>query len=150
VRRRGRLGPARLSAPVRTRTRFPLFGHAAPGRPVTVAHGPRQTGADPMNDGFGATTEEMQKAARQVLTVNDAVQADLAMLRTRLVPLAGGWRGEAASVFTRLMARWDADAMALNEALRTIGQAIDTSGSSYRAHEDEHTTGMSTIRAALG
>ena len=103
-----------------------------------------------MSDGFGTTTEEMERAARQVFTVNDAVQADLAMLRTRLVPLSAGWRGEAASVFTRLMARWDADAMALSEALRTIGQAIDTSGASYRAHEAEHTTGMSAIRAALG
>jgi WXG100 family type VII secretion target len=103
-----------------------------------------------MNDGFGTTTEEMDRAARQVFTVNDTVQADLAMLRTRLVPLSAGWRGEAASVFTRLMARWDADAVALGEALRTIGQAIGTTGANYRAQEEQHTTGMSTIRAALG
>ena len=103
-----------------------------------------------LNDGFGTTVEEMERAGRQVFTVNDTVQADLAMLRTRLVPLSAAWRGEAAAVFTRLMARWDADAMALNEALRTIGTAIEGSGASYRAHEEQQSTGLSTIRAALG
>lgn len=103
-----------------------------------------------MNDGFNTTVEEMDKASRQVVTVNDTVQSDLAALRTRLVPLAASWQGEAAGAFNRLMARWDADALALSEALRTIGQSIDSSGAGYRAHEEQHASGMSTIRAALG
>lgn len=100
--------------------------------------------------GFGTTTEEMANAGRQVLSVNETVQADLASLRTRLVPLAGGWRGEAATVFTQLMARWDADAAALNQALRTIGQSIEGSGTTYRTNENEYSNTLSNIRAALG
>jgi ESAT-6 family protein len=103
-----------------------------------------------MNDGFNTTVEEMEKASRQVVTVNETVASDLAALRTRLVPLASAWQGEAAGAFNRLMARWDADALALGEALRTIGQSIDSSGAGYRAHEEQHASGMSTIRAALG
>jgi WXG100 family type VII secretion target len=102
------------------------------------------------NDGFGTTVEEMDRAGRQVLSVNDTVQADLAMLRTRLMPLAGAWRGEAAGAFTRLMERWDADARVINDALRTIGQSITSSGQDYRAHEEQNAAGLSSIRAALG
>ena len=103
-----------------------------------------------MSQGFGTTTEEMQRAAQQVLTVNDTVQSELANLRNRLIPLSAGWRGEAAGVFTQLMVRWDANATSLGQALRTIGESIDTSGAAYRAREQEHSDSMSTIRAALG
>jgi WXG100 family type VII secretion target len=103
-----------------------------------------------MNDGFGTTVEEMDRAGKQVLSVNDTVQSDLAMLRTRLAPLAAGWRGDAAGAFGRLMDRWDADARIINESLRTIGQSISTSGAGYRAHEEQNAAGMSNIRAALG
>lgn len=101
-------------------------------------------------EGFGTTVEEMDRAGRQVLSVNDTVQSDLAMLRTRLAPLAGGWRGDAAAAFGRLMDRWDADARIINESLRTIGVSISSSGAEYRAHEEQNAAGMSTIRAALG
>jgi WXG100 family type VII secretion target len=103
-----------------------------------------------MADGFGTTIEEMQRAGRHVLAVNDTVQADLATLRGRLAPLAGAWRGEASAAFTGLMARWDADARVLSEALRAIGEAIQSSGASYQAQEDQQAGTLSAIRAALG
>jgi WXG100 family type VII secretion target len=103
-----------------------------------------------MAEGFGTSTEEMERAGRHVFAVNDAVQADLATLRARLAPLAGAWRGEAATAFTGLMARWDADARTLSEALRAIGEAIQGSGTSYAAMEQQHAGDLSTIRAALG
>jgi WXG100 family type VII secretion target len=103
-----------------------------------------------MNDGFGTTIEEMDRAGKQVLTVNDTVQSDLALLRNRLAPLAAAWRGDAAGAFGRLMDRWDADARVINDALRTIGQSISTSSAGYRAHEEQNAAGMSNIRAALG
>ena len=103
-----------------------------------------------MAEGFGTTVEEMQRAGKHVFTVNDTVQADLATLRSRLGPLAGAWRGEAATAFVTLMARWDADAKTLNEALRAIGEAIQGSGVRYQAQEEQHTGNLSAIRAALG
>jgi WXG100 family type VII secretion target len=103
-----------------------------------------------MTQGFGTSVEEMQRAGKHVFTVNDTVQADLAMLRSRLVPLAAAWRGDAAAAFTTLMARWDTEAKSLNDALRGIGEAIQGSGVSYQAQEDQHTGDLSAIRAALG
>ncbi|HXV92351.1 MAG TPA: WXG100 family type VII secretion target [Pseudonocardia sp.] len=103
-----------------------------------------------MADGFGTTVEEMQRAGGHVIAVNEAVQADLAALRAKLAPLAGAWRGDAAGAFAGLMSRWDADARALAEALRSIGQAIQGSGRSYQEQEEQQSGGLSTIRAALG
>lgn len=103
-----------------------------------------------MTQGFGTTVEEMQRAGQHVLAVNDAVQADLATLRGRLMPLAGAWRGEAASAFAALMARWDAEARSLSEALRSIGEAIQSSGRSYQQQEQQQASGLSAIRQALG
>jgi WXG100 family type VII secretion target len=103
-----------------------------------------------MSDGFGTTTEEMRRAAGHVVAVNDAVQAELATLRGRLVPLSAAWRGEAASAFAGLMNRWDVDARQLSEALRGIGEAIQGSGVGYQAQEEQHAGTLSSIRAALG
>lgn len=103
-----------------------------------------------MADGFGTTVEDMERAARHVLTVNDTVQADLATLRSRLAPLEGAWRGEAAVAFAGLMTRWDTDARTLSEALRSIGESIHASGTGYRATEEQQAGDLSTIRAALG
>ena len=78
------------------------------------------------------------------------VQADLAALRGQLAPLAGAWRGDAATAFAGLMARWDADARSLSEALRAIGETIEGSGRSYQQQEEAQSSGLSAIRAALG
>lgn len=101
-------------------------------------------------DGFGTTTEEMARAGGQVLTVNEAVQNELVALRGRLAPLAGAWTGRAAGQFSALMARWDADARSLNEALRSIGEAIRGSAGTYQQQEEHQTATMSSITNALG
>jgi WXG100 family type VII secretion target len=101
-------------------------------------------------DGFGTTTEEMERAGRHVLSVNGAVQGELAALRSKLGPLAGAWTGQASVEFGRLMARWDADAKALNEALRSIGESIQGSSLTYQQQEAAQAASMSSITAALG
>lgn len=103
-----------------------------------------------MAGGFGTTTEEMERAGRHVLSVNETVQADLSALRGRLGPLAGLWRGRASVEFTNLMTRWDASASRLNEALRGIGESIQGSARSYEQQEQAQAEGLSSIRNALG
>lgn len=100
--------------------------------------------------GFGTTTEEMERAGRHVLSVNETVQAELSGLRGQLEPLAGMWKGLAAAEFARLMVRWDTDARSLNNALRSIGEAVHGSARTYQQQEDEQSGNLSTIRAALG
>lgn len=101
-------------------------------------------------DGFGTTTEEMDRTGRHVLSVNEAVQTELGALRGKLGPLAGAWTGNAAGEFVKLMARWDTDAKALNDALRSIGESIQGSRVTYQQQEEAQAAGMSSITAALG
>ena len=101
-------------------------------------------------DGFGTTTEEMARAAQHVAAVNQAVQGDLTALRGRLEPLAGAWVGRASAQFAQLMARWDTDARALNQALGGIGQAIDGSRATYERQESDQAAAMTSISNALG
>jgi WXG100 family type VII secretion target len=101
-------------------------------------------------DGFGTTTEEMTRAAGHVTGVNSTVQGELSSLRNKLAPLAGAWSGQAASQFTALMARWDADAQKLNGALQSIGEALRGSGATYQVHEENQASAMSSITQALG
>jgi WXG100 family type VII secretion target len=103
-----------------------------------------------MAAGYGTTTEEMERAARHVLDVDRAVQAELVALRGKLGPLQGAWVGEAATSFAALMARWDADARAINDALRTIGESIQGSQVTYRQQEEAQAAGLSSIAQALG
>ncbi|MBV9312132.1 MAG: WXG100 family type VII secretion target [Pseudonocardia sp.] len=103
-----------------------------------------------MAAGYGTTVEEMQRAARHVFGVNERVQADLSALRNQLAPLAGSWRGEAATAFQTLMTQWDTDARALNEALRAIGEAVRGSGQAYQRQEEQQSQSLSAIRGALG
>ena len=103
-----------------------------------------------MAAGYGTSIEEMQRAGQHVFSVNDQVQADLSALRGQLAPLAGAWQGEAAGAFQALMLRWDTDARSLNAALRSIGEAIQTSGQSYQQQEEQQSRDLSAIRAALG
>jgi WXG100 family type VII secretion target len=100
--------------------------------------------------GFGTTVEEMARAGQHVLDVDADVQADLAALRAQLVPLQGAWVGDASAAFAGLMARWDADARSLSEALRAIGEAVTGSGRTYQQQEEARSSGLSAIRAALG
>lgn len=100
--------------------------------------------------GFGTTPEEMQRAALQVQQVNEQVQARLAQLRNQLAPLAGAWKGEAATAFQGLMVRWDTDARQLNQALQGIGEAIQVSGRGYLQAEEAHKQSMTSITSALG
>lgn len=103
-----------------------------------------------MAAGYGTSTAEMQRAGQHVLGVNQEVQAELGTLRSSLAPLAGAWRGEASTAFAGLMARWDADARALAEALDAIGSAIQGSATAYQQQEDEQAQSLSAIRSALG
>ncbi|MCM3883408.1 WXG100 family type VII secretion target [Frankia sp. R82] len=102
-----------------------------------------------MPDAVGADLPVMQQAAQHVYDVNTNIQAQLTTLITRLGALEGSWRGDAATSFTVLKLRWDEDARKLNEALRTIGDALRQSHINYSTTETTSATGFTRIAARL-
>lgn len=101
-------------------------------------------------DGMRTTPEVMAKAAGDVRTAQQNVQSELTSLRGKMEMVRGAWGGTAATTFTALMTRWDTNARTLNDALASIGDAVQTSGVTYQAQEDEANRQLSTISAALG
>ncbi|HET9256757.1 MAG TPA: WXG100 family type VII secretion target [Pseudonocardiaceae bacterium] len=99
---------------------------------------------------FGAQFEQMTAAASHVAEVNQSVQGQLAGLRNQLAPLAGAWKGQAATAFAMLMERWDTDARNLNEALNGIGEQIRGSGTTYAQTDEDQRQSFSQITQALG
>ncbi|MCA1674834.1 MAG: WXG100 family type VII secretion target [Actinobacteria bacterium] len=99
---------------------------------------------------YGTSIEEMQAAANHVHEVNESVQGQLSSLRNQLAPLAGAWKGQASTAFQTLMTRWDTNARSLNEALRGIGESIQSSGTTYAQQEEQQQQTMSNITNALG
>jgi WXG100 family type VII secretion target len=99
---------------------------------------------------FGAQFEQMQAAANHVAEVNQSVQGQLSALRNQLAPLAGAWKGQAATAFGVLMERWDNDARNLNEALNSIGEQIRGSGSTYAQADEAENQTYTRISQALG
>ncbi len=98
-----------------------------------------------MADGFGTTTEEMVRAAGQVRAVSDAVNGELARLRSQLGPLQGQGSGSAATAFAQLMAKWDTEARRLNEALGAIGEQLGGTATTYQQQEDQNRTAITSV-----
>jgi WXG100 family type VII secretion target len=99
---------------------------------------------------FGAQFEQMQASAHHVAEVNQSVQGQLSGLRNQLAPLAGAWKGQAATAFGVLMERWDNDARSLNEALNSIGEQIRGSGTTYAQADESENQTYTQISQALG
>lgn len=104
-----------------------------------------------MAEGYLATTETMAQAAAHVRSVNEGVQAELSALRMKLEPVLAAWRGQSATQFFSVMARWDTSALNLNNALGAIGESIQGTGITYES-VDAETAGsaFSPIRTVLG
>jgi WXG100 family type VII secretion target len=99
---------------------------------------------------FGAQFEQMQAAAHHVAEVNQSVQGQLSALHNQLAPLAGAWKGQAATAFQVLMERWATDARNLNVALNNIGEQIRGSGTTYAQADETENQTYSRISQALG
>ena len=158
VRRRRRIGPARLTARSHLQT-VPPNRH---GPPVRGCHG-LPDAPDP-----GAREEEGRPSWQSTVSAppprrwrgrrstwpgsTRPCRASSRALRGRLEPLAGAWVGRAAAQFAQLMVRWDTDARSLNQALggdrprdRGVAHHLPAAGRRSNRRDDVHQQ-----RAGLG
>jgi len=103
-----------------------------------------------MSGSFEADLSTMAGAARHVQQVNEEIQTALGSLLERLEPLAGGWKGSAATSFVELKERWHESATQLNGALAAIGERLSRAHTTYATTEGEVGEQISTITGRLG
>ncbi|RKE21448.1 WXG100 family type VII secretion target [Streptomyces sp. TLI_171] len=92
---------------------------------------------------FTTTAEEMIAFANRINEVNQQVQGEIGRLNNLVSEIASGWKGEAASAYQQMQARFNEDANALNRVLDEIRQAIEATTKLYSMTEEEQ-------RAAVG
>lgn len=102
-----------------------------------------------MAGSFGTQTDEMGKAAQQVLQVSDSLQQQMRSLMNNLEPLASSWQGQAASAFQQLMERFSGDSQKLTTALTNIANALDSNAKAYNASEEQNRSSISGILGSL-
>lgn len=90
----------------------------------------------------------MGAAAKHVSAVNDQVKALLNSLRSEVATAPAHFKGDASATFTRLMAQYDKDALALSSALQGISEQLLASARDYAVRDEEQAAEI--VRAGSG
>jgi WXG100 family type VII secretion target len=89
-----------------------------------------------MPDGYTGTVSDFTNAHQKVVGVKEDVEATLKGVWDTVAGLQSAWKGAAATAFTNMMTRFDADAKNLNQALEAIAEQLMAAGSTYQEQED--------------
>ncbi|MFD1152076.1 WXG100 family type VII secretion target [Saccharothrix hoggarensis] len=100
--------------------------------------------------GYATGIPELQNAAKDIMSTNEAVQGTLNNLRNTIDSVSGAWKGSAADAFNKLMERFNDDAAKLQEALVSIAEQITGTTQTYVQQEEEQAQEMSQIAGRLG
>lgn len=103
-----------------------------------------------MGGGFGTDTEVMEKAVSEVQDVRQAVDSAVQTLNGEIEPVLGGWQGQAAQVFRKLMDQFNQEAKKINQKLDEIGENIQSSSKDYAQQQEESAEEISKIEGMLG
>jgi WXG100 family type VII secretion target len=103
-----------------------------------------------MPDGMQTQTGLMIKTARDVNGVADSLTSMLNSLMNELAPLQSAWVGQGGLSFQGVKQRIDDDIARLNAALRSIAEAVATSGRDYAVSDEEMRSEMSHAGATAG
>ena len=102
-----------------------------------------------MADSYGTEFAVMQKAAQSVSQTVDEINAEMRSLESALAPVAGAWKGSAASAFQQLMERFNADGQKLTQALQAIGEALGTNTTNYSQVEEQNASSIAKLLGGL-
>lgn len=98
---------------------------------------------------FTTEVSQMNTAAQHVQTVNQQVHSLLTSLKSEVSSVGSHWKGAAQVSFTELMARYDANATKLNQALQGISEQIQQAGTSYNTEDTTHEASFKSVGGSL-
>ncbi|MDV6013090.1 WXG100 family type VII secretion target [Haloechinothrix sp. LS1_15] len=102
-----------------------------------------------MAQGFSGEIEEFTRAHQNVEATKANLDQILNKVRSTVEETRAGWQGQANKAFEELMARFDANALKMNQALQGIGEQLQAAGSTYEAQEMEVSEQVSSISSTL-
>ncbi len=102
-----------------------------------------------MPDGYTGEVSQFTNAHQKVVSVKEDVEATLKNVWDTVLGLQGQWSGAAATAFTNMMTRFDADAKNLNSALEAIAEQLMAAGSTYQEQEDSKQDVFGNLSAQL-
>lgn len=103
-----------------------------------------------MNEGMNTDSGLMIKTEGDVDGVADRLTSLLTGLMNQLTPLQSAWRGAGGSSFEGVRVRFEGDMANLNVALRSIAEAVGSSGRDYAVTDDEMRSEMDRAGASAG
>ena len=103
-----------------------------------------------MSGGMRTDTGLMAKTAQDVDAVADRLTSMLNRLMNELAPLQSAWQGAGGGSFQQVKDRFDNDIARLNVALRSIAEAVGSSGRDYAVSDDEMQQEMQHAGATAG
>jgi WXG100 family type VII secretion target len=103
-----------------------------------------------MTQGMRTDTALMVKTEKDVDGVADRLTSLLTGLMNELTPLQSAWVGSGGSSFQAVRDRFDGDMGRLNAALRSIAEAVGSSGRDYSVSDEEMQSEMDRAGASAG
>ncbi len=102
--------------------------------------------------GKGVTTDAavMARTAQEIDGAVDRLTSMFNKLMDELTPLQTAWVGAGGSSFQQVRERFDGDVAKLNVALRSIAEAVASSGSGYTVSDEEMKSEMQQAGASAG
>lgn len=106
---------------------------------------------DPTGEGsMRANTATMVKSEKDVDDVADRLTGTLTTLMNELMPLQSAWLGQGGASFQQVRERFDQDMGRLNRSLRSLAEAVGTSGRNYDVSDQEMKSEMERSGATAG
>lgn len=99
---------------------------------------------------FQVTEDELNVLSGKIDTVRGQLQGEISRLNGVIDQIAAGWKGDAANAYHQLQNRWNEDARKMNDILSQIGEAVDSTRSSYVSSEDDQKSAVSSIMSDFG
>jgi WXG100 family type VII secretion target len=89
---------------------------------------------------YTVNTHEVAGVAQQVTSGSAEIENQLHRLMGQIRSLHGNWEGSASAALQELYTRWNAQAEALKETLREIGDQMRQAAAEYEANEAANTS----------
>jgi len=97
-----------------------------------------------------ANAATMVKSEKDVDGVADRLTATLTSLMNELTPLQSAWVGRGGTSFQQVRERFDQDMARLNRSLRSLAEAVGSSGRNYTVSDEEMRSEMEAAGAPAG